>query len=547
MHCKKITISFALLFLSIGLYANGVAVSNVLLSGQNTTSHYSLINFDVAWNNSWRTSSGPSNWDAVWVFAKFRKKTGTVWNHATINWVNGTGSGDGHTVPTGATISSTNDNGAGGAYGVFIYSGSNKVQATANYTGTKLRWNYGVDLLTDADSVELCVFAVEMVYVPSGSFYVGDGSLTNVNQLRNNTGGPFQITSEAALTLGGGGTSSVWNNTTSQSTADDFNNGTSKTLPASFPKGFASYYAMKYEITQEEYVEFLNKLTRTQQATRCVATTIGNFMSNTAGGNTTPQNRNGVKLVSDPGGISSRVYGCDLDNDGIPNGAADGQNIACNWLSFPDLCAYLDWSGLRPMTELEFEKTCRGPNTPVADEYAWESTSIIQATAITAGTSGTSSETSSNAGANCVYNNAPAIPGPMRVGNFARTGTNQVQAGAGYYGAMDLTGNVFEILVSVASTAGRSFTGLQGNGVLNASGDADVNFWPGINGNASIATANGTYGGTTGCTQYAGFGFGGGGWLDPTWLTISNRAYRASWANTGHDNRSGGRGVRTAP
>ncbi|HSZ26131.1 MAG TPA: hypothetical protein VK766_10445 [Cytophagaceae bacterium] len=549
MHFKKIIFSISLIFITNTMYANGVSVANVFLSGQNTTSHYSLINFAVSWNNSWRVSSGPSNWDAVWVFAKFRKTTSTVWNHATLNWVNGTGVADGHTVPAGASMSSSNDNGAGGAYGVFIYSSSNMIQGTVNYTGSQLRWNYGVDALTDADSVELCVFAIEMIYVPSGSFYVGDGNLTIIGQFRNQASNTsFQITSEASLTLGGSGPTNLNNNnTTGQNTPDDFNNLTVQTLPAAFPKGFASYYCMKYEITQDQYVEFLNKLTRVQQATRCAATTVGNYMSSTAGGSAAPQNRNGIKLISDPGGISSRVFGCDLNNNGVPNEAADGQNIACNWINFPDLSAYLDWSGLRPMTELEYEKTCRGPNNPVAGEYAWESIAILGATTISAGTSGASNETSSTVGANCVYNNAALIQGPMRVGNFAQAGTNQVQAGAGYFGAMDLTGNLFEIMVSVGSAAGRSFSGLQGNGALNNTGDADVNYWPGINGNATITNPNGVYGGVTGCTQFAGYGFNGSSWNDNTWLTVSGRAYRATWSTTGRDNRSGGRGVRTAP
>jgi len=34
----------------------------------------------------------------------------------------------------------------------------------------KLNWNYGLDLVTAIDSVEIKVFATEMVYVPNGSF-----------------------------------------------------------------------------------------------------------------------------------------------------------------------------------------------------------------------------------------------------------------------------------------------------------------------------------------------------------------------------------------
>ena len=75
--------------------------------------------------------------------------------------------------------------------------------------------------------------------------------------------------------------------------------------------------------------------------------------------------------------------------------------MACNWLSWADVAAYLDWSGLRPMTELEFEKACRGPNAPVAGEYAWGSNAgLVQATSIVNG--GLSNEVPGNTDANCV-------------------------------------------------------------------------------------------------------------------------------------------------
>ena len=55
-----------------------------------------------------------------------------------------------------------------------------------------------------------------MVYVPQGSFYVGDGQTLNAELYGNfeegTTGNAFQITSEAAITLGGGGAGSLGNN-----------------------------------------------------------------------------------------------------------------------------------------------------------------------------------------------------------------------------------------------------------------------------------------------------------------------------------------------
>ena len=60
--------------------------------------------------------------------------------------------------------------------------------------------------------------------------------------------------------------------------------------------------------------------------------------------------------------------------------------------------------------------------------------------------------------------------------------------------------------MDLGSVAGRSYTGIHGNGKLNTTGDADVDYWPGINGNSNYAAANTIYGGTTGVTNCAGSG-----------------------------------------
>ena len=549
MKTRRYLMLFALSAMASLSYSNNIRVTNVALSATpNTVLNYTTVSFDLAWDNSWRTNVGPNNWDAAWIIVKYRLKTSIVWNHVTLNYVDGTGTGDGHTVPAGTTISSVNDTGAGGARGVFLYPSAVMAQANVSYTNVNLQWNYGVDGLADDDRVEVFVFAVEMVHVPQASFYVGDGDGTLTGQFRiqaSNT--PFQITSEGALTLGGGGAGALHNNNgTGMTTPDDFNNATPQALPAAFPKGFIPFYAMKYEISQEQYSEFLNKLTRNQQAQRFPSTTVGNYMAAGAG-SVTPQNRNSIKLMSDPGVLAIRIFGNDLNNNGTAGEAADGQNIACNWISSVDVLAYLDWAALRPMTELEFEKLCRGTNAAVAGEFAWGSTTVAGATGIT--NSGANNEVASNAGANMVYNNAAGVQGPMRSGNFAQAATTQLQAGSGYYGAMELTGNVWEDVVLVGSVAGRSFTGLNGNGSLNTNGQADVNFWPGINGNNTPGNPNGVYGGVTGCTGYAGISFSAGTWNINLWLPTSDRSYRGTGWNgvNGRDNRNGGRGVRLAP
>jgi len=515
------TLFLLYLFLSTGniLYGHGVVINNMSLTGQNTASDYTKVEFDISWNGSWRNSSGINNWDACWVFVKYRKKNQTTWNHATLNYVDGTN--DGHTAPSGSTINTSSD-----GKGIMIYrSTANNANESVNFTDVQLRWNYGTDGLADNDSIEVCVFAIEMVYVPQGSFYAGDGTSSSIQgQFENGTSGTsLQITSEGSLTLGGGTSGSLGNNNaTGMINADDFNDGTSITLPAAFPKGYNAFYCMKYEITQEQYVEFLNRLTYTQQAAR-----TSNAPNSAAGTGALldPNNyRNGIDIMT-PGVSSSTpaVYACNLDGDGTYNEANDGQNIACNYINWADVAAYLDWAALRPMTELEYEKACRGNQTAVANEYAWGSTSITRATNIS--NSGANNETTTTSGANCNYGNHGNVQGPMRVGNFGQGVDTREGTGASYYGIFNMSDNVWERAVTVGNTNGRDFTGSHGNGALDASGNCDVTNWP------ANSSASGS------CMR-------GGDWYDGTTHKRVSSRLRGAYADSNRTWGYGGRGIR---
>ncbi|MFN9916944.1 MAG: hypothetical protein ACK53L_30425, partial [Pirellulaceae bacterium] len=93
-------------------------------------------------------------------------------------------------------------------------------------------------------------------------------------------------------------------------------------------------------------------------------------------------------------------------------GGATYTGVAMNFISWADVTAYLDWSGLRPMSELEYEKAGRGPNAAVAGEYAWGSTSLTNATSVT--DLGLISERG-QAGSNALITGG--VSGPMRVGS----------------------------------------------------------------------------------------------------------------------------------
>ncbi len=538
---KKI---FTLLLVALcsGLSANNINVSNVQLTGQNTiagannAANYTLVQFNLSWENSWRFTAGPTNWDAAWVFIKYRVGTGD-WQHARLN-------NTGHTAPAGSSIdaglqtpatafnATTNP-----GIGAFIYRSATGT-GTFSLNNVQLRWNYGASGVQDNDVVDVRVFAVEMVYVPQGSFSLGDGNAGAIGNFHNGSSNtPLLISSENALTLGGLANGNLVNNNNGggMTPADDFNNVTTQNLPTAFPKGFNAFYGMKYEISQQCYVDFLNTLSRAQQTNR-VATAVASGTTSITNSyvlsnSTSLQFRNGIRCDATINPTAPITFYCDMNGNGTGGEVNDGQWIACNYLSYMDMAAYLDWSGLRPITELEFEKACRGTLEAVADEYAWGNSSIAGTSNITNG--GRINETSNTAGANVVYNSNANVQGPMRGGVFATGSSTRAQAGAGYYGMMELSGNLNEKPVTVGNTTGRLFTGVHGDGTLSANGHATETGWPGL-----------AVGEVTGAT---GAGIRGSDWSNvASRLRVSYRGSAASGSSVRGPSH-GGRGVRIAP
>ena len=492
---KKLLAFIPVVFLTAVLSANNISVSNLSLTGKNTGSDYIQVQFDIAWENSWRTSSAPTNWDAAWVFVKYRV-AGGAWQHA---WLNETG----HTAPSGSTITpglldpgtafnaSTNP-----GLGAFIYRSADGTGSFSK-TGVQLQWNYGANGVADDAVIDIQVFAIEMVSVTAGAFTVGSGGTENGSFTNGSwTSGAtvaLSISSESALTVGQSagnlwGTSASGNNTI----------GGAGTLPTAFPKGYNAFYCMKYEISQQQYVDFLNTLTQTQATARKYDKPNPN-------------------------------YRYEITGSAVGSYVTTNPYVACNNLSWMDGAAYTDWAGLRPMTELEFEKACRGTATPVANEYAWGSISITAATSIT--NSGLANEIASNSGANACSGNA-GPGGPMRVGAFATASTTRAQAGSTYYGIMEMSGNLWERTVTVGHATGRAFTGLHGNGTLSAAGYADISTWPGYV--------------TSEVTGDAGSGFRGGSGGDDVRLQVSDR-FSASEVSSGRSPNHGFRAVRSLP
>lgn len=488
--------------LALPARANNIQVSNVVLTGQNTTEGYWLVQFDLRWENSWRTDNifpgdghDVGNWDAAWVFVKYRVGEG-VWQHAKLHSSgHSTGSGTPAIleigVPNEQTAFHSTDNPGVGA---FIYRSQNGT-GTFSTTGNQLRWNYGVDGVPNTAELDIRVFAIEMVYVAPGEFRLGSGGNETSHFRAGGGTGPF------LATLG-------WNGCVGDTNGCLWASGSilsGANLHEYYPTGLEGFYSMKYSVSQQQYVDFLNTLTSTQANTRAY---IAGF------------NRNGIS-------VNNGVY------------ATTNPYVTNNWMSWMDGAAYTDWSGLRPMTELEYEKAARGPAAPVANEYAW-GTAQIAGSAYTLSNAGGGDESiATNYSFSATVGNAVQsstsgnFSGPLRVGIFATGSSNRVQSGAGYWGIMELSGNLWDRIVTAGIDAGRSFTGLHGNGILTSAGHGDVTAWPGLVSGA-ITAADGA-------------GIRGGSWnhgVDEP--RVSHRSSATS-NNTAQTANHGFRGVRSLP
>lgn len=441
---------------------------------------------------------------------------------------------------------------------------------TSNYTDGAVRftWDYGAAMdwqgfsTFDASRVKFRLYAIEMVYIPESSFIAGDatssaaGATYGFQYGTASTASPptflkfsgWPITTENLFNTAyvgagvGPGTGPYYYYTTTGASGETATGGIS-TVPSEYPKGYKAFYLMKDEISQGQYRDFLNTLQSAEYFFRCAgaqtAATTGKFCDS-AGTSTTTLYRQGVRYISSTASTAAgSAFACAMSSANGVNGSDDGEWVAMNDLSWMDLAAYLDWAGLRPITELEFEKAARGPLAPTPNDYPWGTTENPSPTS-TYTALNSSAETGD--GRRAEYDGS-AGTWPIRVGSFAISASAPVErglAGAGYYGNLDLAGNVWEMTVNVGTLKGLGFQGSHGDGSLSMDGRgaADNNDWPGF-----------AVGVGVGGLPSGGVGMRGGSWnttMAP--LQISNRsaACDSAKASTRYTD-VGGRGGRTAP
>lgn len=234
-------------------------------------------------------------------------------------------------------------------------------------------------------------------------------------------------------------------------------------LKFEWPLGTDGFYLMKYEISQQQYLDFFNTLSLAQRN--------AHWNSRSSSESTFALDQDGHRNALTRSSSGFLAFPDD-----------QSRHIACNYLNWADLLTWLDWAGLRPITEFEFEKACRGPLQPLPKEFAWGTQKANNITALSK--PGFDDEAPANAVFNSEAGNAvhgalfgqPYLNAPVRQGFAASDSSTRISSGAGFYGAFELSGSLWEMCVKACSEA-TAFTSKPGDGNISVDGAYNES-WP---------------------------------------------------------------------
>ena len=381
---------------------NYMLVQNVSVTAVNSTQGTAQVQFDLNWGNSWKDSI---NWDAAWVFMKYKNAAGE-WKHAKIN-----PTGYDHGIGTSNIIQPTSDK-----MGAFIHM-ADYGQTNFSVDGLQLQWNYGLDGVSNPANLELKVFAVEMVYIPIGSFSFCDGDNYKPKGLSYN----YSVINQRISPQISVQEHDAWSYENFSDTVrikgdaglDSDNDGIID--HPYYPTGYFPFYAFKYEMSDQQYADFLNCLSNTQQS--ALEVTSGSSSLNF---------------------VDGKYYASS------PNRAFSGEYNVSKLM----LVSYADWSGLRPLSVLEFSKALWGSKVPYV----------------------------SNSPGNYINEQSN-----KDVGYAARiyNSTSYTNGGSGYFGIKDMMCSLTEPCISLVSD-GFSIQ-IHGDGQIDDLGNSDIQIWQNSN------------------------------------------------------------------
>lgn len=314
-----------LLLAAGGARASGLKIDNVSVKTRDAKT--ATVTFDITWSNAWQHGSFH---DAAWVFFKARPNAPSTglgagaapWQHVRLvadRVVNPAGFVPGEGTPIEIVVSEDR-------VGMFI-----RLAADGNGTVSAKGVTVSVEPTTDnrPPTTEIRAFGIEMAYIAEGPFSLGSYG-REWNRFFKWTGDgletpPYRVTGSGPIPTGRR-EGALWAVALQPEDGGE--------IPTTFPNGYAAFYCTKLPfINLGQYADFLNTLT---------PALVG-------------------KRYQEGG------HGRWIRREGKPDAAVFTPSKPAEylqWLSWADGAAYAAWAGLRPMTDLEYEKMVRGPQEP---------------------------------------------------------------------------------------------------------------------------------------------------------------------------------------
>ncbi|MEM7109537.1 MAG: SUMF1/EgtB/PvdO family nonheme iron enzyme [Bacteroidota bacterium] len=470
---------FLILMYSSSVSGNNLQITQVEYVQADKPQYKRGINVTVAWENSWNTAK---NHDAVWVFFKVLSDNGGH-RHLYLKPGSARFSWKANPEMPDATAKIPADGTGLMVYPIDQYRGDVTYRFFIALDTARLSERY----LNYLNTTSVEGYGIEMVYIPQGSFSLGDPDTTALSYgafYKSDRDGAFDglytVSKESEAIEVSGRKGKLYY----RASEPEYQGDQKGPIPYTFPKGVDPFYLMKYEVNQGIYTAFLNSLTSEAASVRYTGGTPKYFKT---------------------GGTIK------LDGDHFMAGLPQQRMVFWHW---DDMMAFTDWAGLRPYTELEYTKACRGPGKPVAREMPWNTADddkMIRR----------------------INAKTHQMELPVGFDEGQLNDKNRELYGASYYWVMDLAGSMWEKVITVGDSVGRAFGGQHGDGQVDYYGMANVSGWP------------------SGYGESYGYGYRGGGYYGKAHISEFNPyspiAYRlyGAWSGGARNAAYGYRAART--